>query len=123
MIISVVGEAIIDEKTRKKEQKEPTKKQIHSPFMRANSKVFGMLIVSINLFSVCLPNHYKYLPPANSKQQVNAEKQIMFVLKLKLNIYIFFLDAKTSKRVAGVKQQLSQYFWQLRLEERCGLAS
>lgn len=54
------------------------------------------------------------------KQQVSAEKQIMFVLKSKLNIFFFFfLDTKTSKRVTEVKQQLSQYFWLLRLEERC----
>lgn len=87
--------------------------------MRANSKLFGILIDSLSICFLCafqITINICFL--LTDKQQVNAEKQIMLVLKSKLNI--LFSGCKASKRVREVKQQLSQYFWLLRLEERCG---
>lgn len=103
----------------KQTNKSQHKSQIHQPFMWANSNVFAVPIDSLSICFLCafqITTNICLL--LTGKQQVNAGKQIMFVLNSKLNIF-FFLDAKTSKRVTEVKQQLSLYFWQLRLEERC----
>lgn len=62
--------------------------------MKANSKVFGMLIGYLSICFLCT-----YQIAANicllvtGKQQVDAEKQIMLVLNSKLNTS-YFLDKK-----------------------------
>lgn len=87
------------ERSKLKKTQKQTKKQVNQPCGRANNKVFGTLIDSLSICFLCA-----YQITANichlvtDKQQVNAEKQIMLVLKSKLNIP-YFLAAKINKRV------------------------
>lgn len=72
--------------------------------MRANSKVLGVLIDSLSICFLCAYQITANIClPVTNKQQVNAEKQTMLVLKTKLNIP-YFLAAKNNKRVTGIKQ-------------------
>lgn len=81
-----------------------TEKQVHQPFLRANSKVFGMLIDSLSICFLCtyqITSNICLL--VTDKQQVSAEKQIVLVLKSKLNIP-HLLAAQINKRIMEVKQ-------------------
>lgn len=66
--------------------------------MKANSKVFGMLIGSLSICFLCTYQITANIClPVTGKQQVDAEKQIMLVLNSKLNTS-YFLDEKKKSR-------------------------